>query len=76
MQAVYAINQSIFLTCLCINPCCCVPTTSATFFACFAAATNSTNETNKAGGNVPLMSLSILDVYGYNGDANSNTFSQ
>jgi hypothetical protein len=37
---------------------CCVPSTSAAFLAFFEVATNSTNETNKAGGmchySVPL----------------------
>ncbi len=45
-----------------------MPATSASLnrlllFLFFAAAVNSTNEANKAGGTMPLSSLYYLDVY-------------
>ncbi len=44
------------------------------FFAFFAAATNSTYETNKAGKHMPLISLSFLDVCGaYMDEATNGT---
>jgi len=41
-------------------------TSAASSKGIFAAATNSTNQTSKAGGtfHIPLISLSFLDVYG------------
>ncbi len=41
-----------------------MPAAGATFLDFFAAATNSTKETNKARRYVPLISLSFFDVYG------------
>jgi hypothetical protein len=51
-----------------------IATSAASFKGMFAMATNSYKQTNKAAQYVPLISISFLDVYGFNLGLNSQTF--